>query len=143
MKTIAPDSLVTLHLRVAHAASGTVMFSTFEGTPVTMQLGSGELMQVIEQRIQGLSEGAHETFTFAPGEAFGAYQESLIERVARSSVPADMELAVDSVFAFPAPDGSRYPGLVRELGDDYALVDFNHPLAGRAVSVEVRIIGVL
>jgi FKBP-type peptidyl-prolyl cis-trans isomerase SlpA len=33
--------------------------------------------------------------------------------------------------------------LVRELTDDYALIDFNHPLAGKAVTVEVEIIGVI
>jgi len=52
-------------------------------------------------------------------------------------------LAQDTVYAFPAPDGSSYPGLVRELTEDYALVDFNHPLAGKAVTVEVEIIGVI
>ena len=57
--------------------------------------------------------------------------------------PVGMELTVDTVFSFIAPDGSRYPGLVRELTDEYALVDFNHPLAGKAVNVEVEIIGVI
>ena len=36
-----------------------------------------------------------------------------------------------------------FAGVVRELGDDSVLFDFNHPLAGQAVGFEVHLIGVL
>ena len=45
---------------------------------------------------------------------------------------------------FPTPDGqASYAGVVRELGGDWLLFDFNHPLAGRPVTFEVQLIGVL
>jgi len=143
MSSIQSDSLVTLNVRIAHADSGTVMFSSFEATPLTMKLGSGELMPSIEARVIGMNAGQRETFRLESGEAFGPYQQSLVEKVDRKHVPADMVLAEDTVFAFTAPDGSQYPGLVRQLTDEYALVDFNPPLAGQAVSVEVEVIGVI
>lgn len=143
MSSIQPDSLVTLNVRIAHAESGTVMFSSFEATPMTLKLGTGELMPSIEARLLGMNAGQRETFQLESGQAFGPYQQSLVEKVDRKHVPADMALAEDTVFAFTAPDGSQYPGLVRQLTDEYALVDFNHPLAGQAVSVEVEVIGVI
>lgn len=143
MSSIQPDSLVTLNVRIAHADSGTVMFSSFEATPMTLKLGTGELMPSIEARLLGMNAGQREIFQLESGQAFGPYQQSLVEKVDRKHVPADMVLAEDTVFAFTAPDGSQYPGLVRQLTDEYALVDFNHPLAGQAVSVEVEVIGVI
>ncbi|MDP5241421.1 FKBP-type peptidyl-prolyl cis-trans isomerase [Uliginosibacterium sp. 31-16] len=143
MMNIQPHSLVTLNVRIADSSTGTVFHSSFETTPMTLQMGAGELMPVLENRLMNMSAGARETLQFAPGEAFGDYSDALIEKVDRKHVPAGMDLAVDSVFSFLAPDGSRYPGLVRELTDEYALIDFNHPLAGKAVSVEVEIIGVI
>ena len=47
---------------------------------------------------------------------------------------------------FPTPDGSSsFAGLLRELdpAGQWALFDFNHPLAGQKVSFEVQLIGVL
>ena len=45
---------------------------------------------------------------------------------------------------FPTPDGQgRYAGVVREVGEEALLFDFNHPLAGRPVTFEVQLIGVL
>ena len=141
--SIQPHSLVTLNVCITDSASATVFHSSFEATPMTLQMGAGELMPALEARLTNLAAGARETLQFAPGEAFGDYSDALVEKVARKHVPPDMDLAVDSVFSFLAPDGSRYPGLVRELTDEYALIDFNHPLAGKAVSVEVEIIGVI
>jgi FKBP-type peptidyl-prolyl cis-trans isomerase SlpA len=44
---------------------------------------------------------------------------------------------------FAAPDGSTHAGLVRELSADFAVIDFNHPLAGKVVRFEVEVIGIL
>jgi FKBP-type peptidyl-prolyl cis-trans isomerase SlpA len=51
---------------------------------------------------------------------------------------------VGEVVEFPAPDnGGRYAGAVQQVGEEAVLFDFNHPLAGHAVSLEVHVIGVL
>ena len=47
-----------------------------------------------------------------------------------------------SILEFTAPDGSRYPGLLTELNEDHALIDFNHPLAGKTIRFEATIIGI-
>jgi FKBP-type peptidyl-prolyl cis-trans isomerase SlpA len=50
---------------------------------------------------------------------------------------------------FPTPDGqAAYAGVVREVeqvegGGEVLVFDFNHPLAGRPVTFEVELIGVL
>ena len=44
---------------------------------------------------------------------------------------------------FPAPGGGRYAGILKQIDEHSALFDFNHPLAGHAVRLEVRIIAVL
>jgi FKBP-type peptidyl-prolyl cis-trans isomerase SlpA len=48
------------------------------------------------------------------------------------------------VVQFPAPDRqSVYAGVLREIDGDVLVFDFNHPLAGRPVTFEVQLIGVL
>jgi len=44
---------------------------------------------------------------------------------------------------FNAPGGGRYAGVLKEVGETSALFDFNHPLAGQALTFEVKIIGIL
>ena len=56
----------------------------------------------------------------------------------------DAGYAVGDVVQFPTPDGqATYAGVVREVGADWLLFDFNHPLAGQALRLDVHVIGVL
>ena len=122
--------------------------SSVYSSPATLTLGAGELAPAIEARLIGLAEGARASFALAAGETFGERSLDLLQRVKRSLLAelgdAEVTHAVGDVVGFPTPDGKgSYAGVVREIGDDWLLFDFNHPLAGQAVSFEVQLIGVL
>lgn len=147
MNLVQPGSFLTLHYRLS-GPDGADVVNTFDDKPATLSLGSGQLAPAMEQRLIGLAEGEHRRFALDPGEAFGERNPEMLQRVARSllqqlGAPED-DYAVGDVVQFPTPDGQgAFAGVVRELGDDWLLFDFNHPLAGQAVSFEVQLIGVL
>lgn len=142
MSSIVTDqSLVTLHYRIRLADEGPIMMSTFESTPATLQLGQGEMLPALEKCLIGLSVGDNRSFNLACEEAFGPHRPDLVENVALRHLPADATEPM-SFMEFTAPDGSRYAGLLREIGPTHAKVDFNHPLAGQAIDFEVLIVGV-
>ena len=144
---IQSGSFLTLHYRLA-GPDGAAVVDTFDGPPATLSLGKGELAPAMEARLLGLPEGARASFELAPGEAFGARNPALLQRVKRSLLhehgDAGASYAPGDVVQFPTPDGhGAYAGVVREVGGDWLLFDFNHPLAGRAVRLDVHVIGVL
>ncbi|WP_232540264.1 FKBP-type peptidyl-prolyl cis-trans isomerase [Azohydromonas aeria] len=147
MTTIQPGAFLTLHYRLS-GPDGADLVNTFGGKPATLTLGTGELAPAMEARLIGLTEGAHQRFELAPGEAFGERNPELLQRVKlallRELGDPDAEYGVGDVVQFPTPGGqASYAGVVREVGPDWLLFDFNHPLAGQAVNFEVQVIGVL
>ncbi len=140
-QTVQHGSLITLHYRIA-LDNGQPLISTFEGTPATLQLGAGELLPSLERLLTGLPEGTQQSFTLTPDQAFGDYKPELVERVLRRHMSEDNVQAM-SIMEFTAPDGSRYSGLVREVDDEAALIDFNHPLAGKTIRFDINIIGIM
>ncbi len=138
---VAAHHLVTLHYRIARE-DGAVLISTFEATPATLQLGDGTLAPALEQLLIGLPVGSHHTFMLEPEEAFGAWRPELVERVRRSAFPENETIEVGTILRFAAPDGSSYAGVVTELTEEWGVVDFNHPLAGKRIRFDVAIIGV-
>jgi FKBP-type peptidyl-prolyl cis-trans isomerase SlpA len=139
---VKPDSLVTLHYRLA-AGDDTTLVSTFDSAPATLQLGSGELAPPLEACLEGLPVGEHHTFLLEPEQAFGPHNPDLVQRLARKDLPVTDKLGVMSMIEFTSPDGGHFTGLVRELDAESALIDFNHPLAGKDVRFEVEIVGIL
>jgi FKBP-type peptidyl-prolyl cis-trans isomerase SlpA len=144
---VQPGSFLTLHYRLA-GPDGADLINTFNDKPATLSLGTGELAPAMEARLMGLPEGTHQSFELAPGEAFGERNPELLQRVKRALLnelgDPDERYSVGDVVQFPTPDGQgAYAGVVREVDGDVLVFDFNHPLAGRPVTFEVQLIGVL
>ncbi|MBX9717137.1 MAG: peptidylprolyl isomerase [Burkholderiaceae bacterium] len=147
MNSVIAGSFLTLHYRLA-GPDGADIINTFTDKAATLSLGTGELAPAMEARLIGLPEGARATFELAAGEAFGSRNSDLLQRVKRAMLDElgdpDEQYRPGDVVQFPTPDGQgAYAGVVREVGDDWVLFDFNHPLAGQPVTFEVHLIGVL
>jgi FKBP-type peptidyl-prolyl cis-trans isomerase SlpA len=147
LKRVAPESFLTLHYRLS-GPDGDVFLDTFADKPATLSLGQGALAPAIEACLLGLVEGQSARFDLAPGAAFGERNPQLVQSVGRKVLDQfgdpDEAFEVGDVVRFPTPDGrAAYAGIVREVADAALLLDFNHPLAGRPVTFEVQLIGVL
>ena len=139
------DSYLTLHYRLADR-HGNDYVSTFELSPATLQMGSGELAEPLERCLLGLSAGERCVFELDEADAFGPYNPQLVERIALSALPPGIELQPNSLveFASTTPRGSfHFAGFLREISESSALFDFNHPLAGQPLRFEVHIIAIL
>jgi FKBP-type peptidyl-prolyl cis-trans isomerase SlpA len=141
-ETVGANSLVTLHYRLANA-DDVEFIGTFGGTPATLQLGSGELAATLEACLVGLPVGEHHVFLLDAEQAFGPHNPALVQRFERAALPDNAPLELFGTIEFAAPDGAKFAGLIRELDDASALIDFNHPLAGKAIRFEAWVIGVL
>lgn len=141
-ETVRPDSYLTLHYRIT-ADDGTEFVSTFDLSPATLQMGSGQLADSLERCLLGLEAGDRRSFELGPEEAFGTHNPRLVERIALGALPAGIEVRENAVVEFTAPNGAEFAGFVRELTETHALFDFNHPLAGKPIRFDVEIVGVL
>ncbi len=146
---VAPGSFLTLHYRLSGPDGGTIV-ETFGTKPATLSVGEGALAPALEACLIGMAEGQRRTFDGAAGQVFGDRNPAMVQRVAltvlREWGDADTVYAVGDVVQFPAPAGQgqgTFTGMVRDVGDTWLLIDFNHPLAGQAVTFEAQIIGVL
>lgn len=137
---------LTLHYRLASMDEADIV-STFQDNPATLQLGTGQLAPFLEACLIGLAEGAHQSFELPPEKAFGSRNPDLVQKVLRATLDenssADAHYMIGDVVEFAAPSGGRFVGVLREIGAEDALFDFNHPLAGQTLKFEVKIIGIL
>jgi FKBP-type peptidyl-prolyl cis-trans isomerase SlpA len=150
---VLPDSYLTLHYRIAllsEAAIDSAVVDTFDDKPATLQLGSGQLAPPLESRLIGLVAGQRASFELPAGEAYGERNPDLVQKLSRKALQAETEdgneFQPGDWVEFTGPHGApheRFAGVLKELNDQYALFDFNHPLAGQPIRFDVEIIGVL
>lgn len=138
---IAPGRRVVMHYTLS-LDDGTVVESSSEGDPLTFTVGDGTIIEPLERLLHGLDAGVHDTFRLEPEQAFGYSEVENIHTMPRSEFPAEMPLDPGNVIGFSDPSGEEAPGTIMDVTEESVQVDFNHPLAGRAVVFEVEILSV-
>lgn len=147
--TVRQDSYVTLHYRISLASGageGEVFADTYTGRPATLQLGAGQWAPGMESRLIDHVEGESFSFTLAPVEAYGDRNPDLIQRVTLAMLrehAGDETFVAGDLVEFTAPNGGKYSGIFKEKDATTATFDFNHPLAGHALKVDVTLLGVM
>jgi FKBP-type peptidyl-prolyl cis-trans isomerase SlyD len=114
--------------------------------PMEFLLGGEDLLPKVEETLLGQSVGFEAHLHLEPEHAFGDYDADLVFFEERDIFPP--EVAEGMQFEGP-PEGSKTPDLnpdaiytVTEVYDSHVVLDGNHPLAGVAVRISLKVLDV-
>lgn len=138
---IGPDRQITMHFALK-LESGDVVDSTFDKKPATFRFGDGNLLPGFENAIQGLKAGDKRSLEIAPENGFGQPNPANIQVMPRSQF-SSMDLSEGLMVIFNDAANTELPGVVASFDDAQVTVDFNHPLAGKALTFEVEVLEVV
>ncbi len=113
-------------------------------TPISYLHGGYDgIFPLVEEALQGKKAGDMCSVTMQPDDAFGEYDQGLVEVEARSSFPR--EVAVGMQFE-GGPEGAEDDDFILftvvEVTEDEVTVDGNHPLAGKTLTFNCTVTGV-
>lgn len=122
---------------------GTVFDSTEkQGELLTFEVGAGQLIQGFENAVIGMEEGEEKEITLQPSEAYGDINPQLIESIERDQLALEEEPEVGMVLIMKTPDGHEFPAIITDVSEDAITIDFNHPLAGKAVQFKIKVVDI-
>ncbi len=139
-QVIGPDCQVTLHFAIK-LEDGQLVDSNFDASPATFTVGDGQLLEGFETTLLGMKAGDEAVIDISPEQGFGMPNPNNMQRIPRQQF-ADMDLEPGLVVSFADAGNGELPGVIVEFDDSNVTVDFNHPLAGKSLKFEVRIIDV-
>ena len=139
MNVITSASRVTLHFELS-LEDGQIVDSNFSQAPATFVFGDGSLLPDFELALLGMSVGQEAFYSMPPEKAFGAHNQSNIQRMPRSQFSMDLEEGM--VVSFADMSKNELPGVIAEIGEKEVVVDFNHPLAGRTLTFRVQVVAI-
>lgn len=134
---IQTGTSVTLHFSLA-LENGHIVDSNFEGNPATFSVGDGNLLPGFESSLLGLEVGDEREFIISPENAFGQHNAQNVQAVDRGNFD-ESELEIGSILSFQNGDG-ELPGVIIALEENQVMVDFNHPLSGKNIVFQVKIV---
>lgn len=103
--------------------------------------GHGQIVPGLEEAIYGMRVGDEKEVVVSPADGYGEYDEDDVQRVPRSALSEDLELTLGQGLRMRDRETEEeFRAYVVDLGDDYVILDFNHPLAGQTLHFEVKIV---
>lgn len=116
----------------------TVIDSNIGGTPLVFMFGKGQIIPGLENGIKNMTIGEKGDVHVNAEDAYGVYNEEAVEELPREQF-AGIELEMGMSLYGQGEDGSTVQVIVKEIGEDTVVIDFNHPLAGKALMFTVAI----
>jgi len=137
---ITNNSFVKMHFKF-RLKDGSIAEDTENyGRAFVFQMGQNCFTDKVESELIGCVVGDKKRVVLMPSDAFGEKLEASIYEVPIRRFPKDMVLEEGLIVSFSQKDGSKLAGLITDIGDIDATVDFNHPLSGHIVVFETKIL---
>ena len=108
--------------------------------PMEFTIGEGNLIPGFEQGVIGMGVGDKKTVTIPAEQAYGLRMEQLVAVVERKEIPEHIKVEVGSQLEVSQEDGQTFPVLITEVTDTHVTLDANHPLAGRNLIFDLRLV---
>jgi FKBP-type peptidyl-prolyl cis-trans isomerase SlpA len=140
MKKVETNSTVTVHY-TGRLEDGSIFDSSLvEGRePLKATLGQGQLIKGFESGLQDMVVGDKKTVEIDALDAYGEYNDYMVQEVEKSQMPGDVEVGT-------ALQTETQMGpinfVVIEIKEDSVVLDANHPLAGQKLIFDLEVVDV-
>lgn len=132
-------SVVTVQYTLKDAA-GEILESSVGDEPLQYLHGFDEIAEGLEKVLEGAEKGFKTTAHLKAAEAFGERDEELVIEVPRGDLPEDIEEG-EEIWS-DDEEGEPAAFTVVKLTEESALLDGNHPYAGKDLTFEVEVLDV-
>ena len=138
--TIEPGATVQLEYTLSDDA-GKVLDSNKGQSPLTYTQGERQVIAALQEQLAGMHTGEAKKVVLKPEQAFGPVDPSAETEVPKEQIPADAQVVGAQLMARNA-SGEGRPVVVKEVKDKTVVIDLNHPLAGKTLVFDVKVVGV-
>ncbi len=118
-----------------------VIDSNKGGEPLAFVQGSGQIIPGLDKELLGLVAGDSKQVTVSPEEGYGVVVPEAVIEVNKDQLPPEA-LEAGAQVQGQGQGGEPLYGRVMEIKEETAVVDFNHPLAGKTLHFDVKVLSV-
>ena len=140
MRHATHGDTVKVHYR-GKLHDGSVFDETSDREPLQFTIGEGQVIPGFEEAVVGMNPGDSKTTELPAEKAFGPYLEERVVEVPKNKFArCEPEPTVGERVPIPQPEGPPIAVTVTEVTESNVTVDFNHPLAGEELTIDIELV---
>ncbi|MDN3508718.1 MAG: FKBP-type peptidyl-prolyl cis-trans isomerase [Candidatus Neptunochlamydia sp.] len=109
--------------------------------PLIFLFGSHQILPTLEEALRGLDIGDNKEITLDPQHAYGEMNPQAFKKVAANLIPEDLRFEGALLVVADKQFGEM---LIRvdSIEGEEVILDFNHPLAGKTLKFDVKVLDI-
>ncbi len=137
---IKPGAKVQIEYTVTDEG-GKVLDSNKGKEALSFTEGQHQIVPGLEKALEGMHQGDTKEVTLKPVDAYGEVDPAAVTEVPKDKIPADA-LQVGTELIAQGADGDQRIVRIKEIKDETVVIDLNHPLAGKTLVFNVKVLDV-
>ena len=122
--------------------NGEVVESSVGKKPLEYVHGQGQIIPGLSAALEGLHVGDEKSVTVAPAQGYGEVNPEAFKEFPKTAFPPDFAPATGMVVELQTPEGQAVPAVISEVKGETVSGNFNHPMAGKTLVFDVKIIAI-
>lgn len=139
MSQVKEKDTVLVHY-TGKLSNGEVFDSSEGREPLEFTVGEGQLIPGFEKAVMGMAKEESKSFDVSSDEAYGAVREDLHYEVPKNNFPENIDPEPGMRLSMGTGDGREIPVTVTNVGEESVNLDANHPLAGKDLTFEIKVV---
>ncbi|HET8886900.1 MAG TPA: peptidylprolyl isomerase [Salinimicrobium sp.] len=142
MSQVKQNDSVRVHY-TGKLSNGEIFDSSLEREPLQFTLGEGQIIPGFEKGVMDMKVNEEKTIEIPKDEAYGDVREDLIHEVPKDQLPQDIEPQEGMALVSRTPEGQEMNLVIKEVKEDSIIVDANHPLAGKDLIFDLKLVEIV
>jgi len=138
---VVKDGMLVSFDYTLQGADGKVIETSKGKKPLHYTHGQKQMIPGLERELAGMKVGEQKNVRVNPEDAYGPINKSAFQEVPKEKIPPS-GLKVGAILALKSPDGRVIPTRVAEIKEKTVIMDMNHPMAGKTLIFDVKIVDI-
>ncbi len=121
--------------------AGTVLDSNKGGDPLVYTQGRQQIVPGLEKALTGMRASEEKQIVVKPEDGYGPVDPAAETEVPKELLPADA-LTVGTQLVARGRQGETMLVRIKEVKEKTVIIDLNHPLAGKILHFDIKVLGV-
>jgi FKBP-type peptidyl-prolyl cis-trans isomerase 2 len=118
---------------------GTTADTNVGAEPLVFEYGSGRILPALEEAMVGMKVDETKEVKLSAEQGYGPVNPEAYQTVELDAIPEEAR-QVGVVLVAQGSDGRQRTVRVHEVNAENVVIDFNHPLAGKNLNFDIKII---
>ena len=138
-QSVQSDQVVSMEYTLK--VDGEVIDTSEGQEPLDFLAGHHNVILGLENEMLGMKVGDSKQVILSPANGYGEYDDQAFTEVERSEFPDDVPIKPGLEMHLTDDDGEPVYARVASVNGDRVRLDFNHPLAGKELHFNVKVVG--